>query len=84
MVNIRWESPVPGGENVEAQSEPIYFGEVRINRSGNFATVECEEVTYGNPPQPQIKDARDTSGGVTYLYSQERDGEYSSWNLRIQ
>ena len=69
-----------GGENVEAQSEPIYFGEVRINRSGNYATVECEEVTYGNPPQPQIKDARDTSGGVTYLYSQERDGEYSSWN----
>ena len=69
-----------GGENVEAQSEPIYFGEVRINRSGNYATVECEEVTYGNPPQPQIKGARDTSGGVTYLYSQERDGEYSSWN----
>ncbi|WP_287625849.1 MBG domain-containing protein [Clostridium sp.] len=69
-----------GGENVETQSEPIYFGEVRINRSGNYATVECEEVTYGNPPQPQIKGARDTSGGVTYLYSQERDGEYSSWN----
>ncbi len=72
-----------GGENVEAQNSPVYLGEIRINRLENQVKVTCADISYGNLPQPQIE-ATDTSGEVTYLYSQSENGNYAPWNQQNQ
>ncbi len=74
-----------GGENVNPQKTPIPVGDyenIYIYRGTNQISLTCDSITYGQRPDPKVN-ALDTSYGVSYTYSQNRDDDssYRAWNV---
>ena len=74
-----------GGENVNPQNTPIPVGDyqnIYFYRGANKISLTCDSITYGQVPDPKVN-ALDTSYGVSYTYSQNRDDDssYGAWNV---
>ena len=71
-----------GGKNVEAQKNPVRIGtDLKIYRASNtISTVTCQDIRYGETPEPELT-AADTTGEITYTYSSTENGEYKDWNV---
>ena len=73
-----------GGENINPQNTPIPVGnykQINFYRGTNRISLACDSITYGQTPNPEVT-ALDTSYGVSYTYSQNRDdaASYGAWN----
>ena len=73
-----------GGENINPQNTPIPVGnykQINFYRGTNRISLACDSITYGQTPNLEVT-ALDTSYGVSYTYSQNRDdvASYGAWN----
>ena len=74
-----------GGENINPQNTPIpisSYEQIYFHRGTNQISLACGSITYGQTPNPEVT-ALDTSYGVSYTYSQNRDdaASYRAWNV---
>lgn len=74
-----------GGENINPQNTPIpisSYEQIYFHRGINQISLACGSITYGQTPNPEVT-ALDTSYGVSYTYSQNRDdaASYRAWNV---
>lgn len=70
-----------GGDNVEPQKTPVLVGtQIKVYRATNTISItSCPDIRYGETPEPK-SEATDTTGGVKYIYSSTKNGEYTDWN----
>lgn len=70
-----------GGDNVEPQKTPVLVGtQIKVYRATNTISITlCPDIRYGETPEPK-SEATDTTGGVKYIYSSTKNGEYTDWN----
>lgn len=75
-----------GGENVKPQYTPIHVGQceqIKYYLGTNKISLTCDSISCGQTPNPKIT-ASDTSYGVSYTYSQNRNdaASYGAWNTK--